>query len=172
MFISVAAASTADGKLKKACVSAYGDCRKNGEGVRPVLAACQPGGATSEELAAQAGNVLKNQDANNKIVAKTKTLVAGAGRKVVKRASVTFGGTDYSLDTCADWATGATAWVAAVDKKAEEDISTAGESIAAITPTCSASDLAALQTLEKKSAALAVKVEKKAAMIQKQLESE
>merc|ERR1712080_277165 len=56
-------ASTDDKKLLKACKDAYGECRRGGESIRPVLSACEPGGRTEEQHKKDIGVVLKNEEA-------------------------------------------------------------------------------------------------------------
>jgi len=163
-------ASNDDKKLLKACKDAYGECRRGGESIRPVLSACQVGGRTEEETKKDVGVVLKNEEANTKLTAKIGSLKSSAGRKSIKRREVTFNGATYALTTCAEWITGGGAWLTALDSDQITDIADAGTTIADSTVTCSASDVAKLTEMETKAKAVAQKVAKKKKMLQKKLE--
>lgn len=164
------AAAKSDLLAKKACQVVFGECRANGEEIRPVLAACQAGGSSVDELKAQVGTVLVNAAANAAIIAKTATLAAAAGRKLSKRASVTFDGNTYTLDTCANWAAAALAWFTALDNSLTTDISAAGTTISTATVTCSATDVATLNAVSAKGLAVAAKADLKVSMLQKKLQ--
>jgi len=117
-------ASISDGKLKKLCIKTYGACRQGGESIRPILSACQPGGATESEMKAQLGNTLKNEAATEAVEAKIDANIKAAGRKTsMVRRSVSIGGTSFALDTCSLWATAVAAWLDALAGSLYTDIS-------------------------------------------------
>jgi len=164
-------ASVADGKLKKTCKDTYGACRQGGESIRPVLSACQPGGKTESEMKAELGNTLKNEAATDAVTAAIDKKIAAAGRKTSKvRRSVTFGGTTYALDTCANWATAVSAWLDALVSSLTTDVSSYGTTIAGTEVTCTAADVAALNSAKSKATAVKSKIAKKKSMLQATLE--
>merc|ERR1712080_495655 len=163
-------ASNDDKKLLKACKDAYGECRRGGESIRPVLSACQVGGRTEAETKKDVGVVLKNEEANTKLTAKIGSLKSSAGRKSIKRREVTFNGATYPLTTCTEWIDGGSAWLTTLDSDQVTDIADAGTTIADSTVTCSAADVAKLTEMETKAKAVAQKVAKKKKMLQKKLE--
>lgn len=164
-------ASAADGKLKKTCKDTYGACRQGGESIRPVLSACQPGGKTESEMKAELGNTLKNEAATDAVTAAVEKKIAAAGRKTsIVRRSVTFGGTTYALDTCANWATAVSAWLDALGASLTTDISSYGTTIAGTEVTCTSADVAALNSAKSKATAVKSKIAKKKSMLQATLE--
>jgi len=169
----MAAASASDGKLKKACIKTYGACRQGGESIRPVLAACQPGGATEDEMKKSLGDVLKNEAATSAVTDKIDaTIAAASGRKTnqVKRA-ISLGGVDYETNTCALWTAVVTAFLDAILKSASTDVSAAGTEIVAVVVTCTSADLSGLQAAKSKGAEAKSKIAKKKAMLKKNIEN-
>ena len=116
------------------------------------------------------GAILKNAAANGAIIAKTTELVTAAAGRFRKRASVTFEGNTYPLDTCAQWSTAALAWIAALDSDLVTDISAAGETIATTDVTCTADDVAALTTVAVQAAAVSAKAALEVEILQEKLE--